>query len=73
MPIYLYETIEEKAEPLRFEIRQSMRDTPLSHHPETGQSVRRVITGGFGLLKVRSRGVTPQAADPSGCCPGCHD
>ncbi len=73
MPTYVYETVCEEGEPLRFEIRQSIHDAPLTHHPETGQMIRRVITGGYGLMKVRSRGFQPQATQPQGCCPTCHD
>lgn len=48
MPIYTYETIPttEGEEPLRFEIQQKMADPPLKEHPETGQPVKRIITGG---------------------------
>lgn len=73
MPTYVYETVEGGGELNRFEIRQSIHDAPLKHHPETGAPVRRVISGGLGLLKVRSRGSHPQSAHASGCCPGCHD
>jgi len=73
MPTYVYEIVQEGGEPRRFEIRQSIHDAPLTHHPETGQRIHRIITGGFGLMKVRSRGSQPQTAHPSGCCPGCHD
>ncbi len=52
MPTYIYETIPSKktAKPKRFEIRQSIKDAPLSRHPETGEPVKRVIAGGVGLL-----------------------
>jgi hypothetical protein len=40
MPIYVYETL---ATGEIFELHQSMRDAPLSAHPETGEAVRRVI------------------------------
>lgn len=77
VPTYVYETIPRRSgEPSeRFEWRQSMRDAPLKVHPETGRAVRRVVTGGFGLMKVRARGMTvqPKPAAQTGCCPGCHD
>lgn len=45
MPIYEYEVILEDGEPgMRFEVRQAMSDPPLTHHPTTGQPVRRVIS-----------------------------
>lgn len=52
MPTYVYETIPqiEGEAVARFEIRQSMSDAPLSRHPDSGRPVRRVITGGTGLM-----------------------
>jgi hypothetical protein len=78
MATYVYETIprEPDAVPLRFEFVQSMKDAPLKHHPETGEPVRRVITGGFGLMGVSSP-ATPApkaAAAPASsgrCAAGC--
>ncbi len=44
MPTYVYEVINENGEPgERFEVIQRISDPPLTHHPETGQPVRRVI------------------------------
>jgi hypothetical protein len=52
MATYIYETIPKKpgGKVCRFEIKQSMKDTALTKHPETGEPVRRVITGGLGFL-----------------------
>ncbi|PTX98105.1 hypothetical protein DB345_04510 [Spartobacteria bacterium LR76] len=52
MPTYVYETIPAKkgAKPRRFEIRQSIKDAALTHDPESGEPVRRVIAGGVGVL-----------------------
>lgn len=49
MPIYVYETLPgtQGETPERFEVRQSMSDEPLVAHPETGQPVRRVLSGGL--------------------------
>lgn len=49
MPIYIYETIPEREadEPRQFEVKQSMKDAALTHDPESGLKVRRVIQGGF--------------------------
>ena len=45
MPIYVYEVVAEGDQPgEQFEVFQKMSDAPLTHHPETGQPVRRVIT-----------------------------
>ncbi len=47
---YVYETIPKKKgqKPKRFEVVQSMKDDPLTKHPETGEPVKRVISGGSG-------------------------
>jgi len=52
-----------------------MKDDALTTHPETGEAIRRVMTGGYGILK--SGRSAPRAAAPagghscgSGCC--CH-
>jgi predicted nucleic acid-binding Zn ribbon protein len=44
MPTYVYEVIGEDGQPgERFEVVQKMTDDPLSEHPETGATVRRVF------------------------------
>lgn len=48
MPIYVYQVVmddpaEQEAAQV-FEVWQSMSDPPLTHHPTTGQPVRRLIT-----------------------------
>jgi predicted nucleic acid-binding Zn ribbon protein len=52
MTTYVYETIptNPKSKPRRFEVEQKMSDPPLKTDPETGLPVRRVITGGSGLV-----------------------
>ncbi|MBC7897541.1 MAG: zinc ribbon domain-containing protein [Cytophagaceae bacterium] len=68
MPTYTYETIptpDRAAE--RFELRQSMSEPALDRHPETGAPVRRVISGGFGLMHASGKGL-PEAGP--GCGPG---
>lgn len=43
MPTYVYQVISDvPGEGEVFEVVQSMRDEPLTHHPETGEPVRRV-------------------------------
>nr|VFJ96271.1 MAG: hypothetical protein BECKH772A_GA0070896_1010112 [Candidatus Kentron sp. H]VFJ97024.1 MAG: hypothetical protein BECKH772B_GA0070898_101032 [Candidatus Kentron sp. H]VFK02764.1 MAG: hypothetical protein BECKH772C_GA0070978_101022 [Candidatus Kentron sp. H] len=75
MPTYVYETIPENlsTEPRRFEVEQRMSDEPLQTDPDTGLPVRRVITGGIGLLSVGGAGSAP-AYEPSmgggACCSG---
>jgi predicted nucleic acid-binding Zn ribbon protein len=52
MTTYTYETIPEKPDeqPRRFEIQQKMSDSPLTQDPESGLPVKRVITGGSGVI-----------------------
>ena len=67
MPTYLYETIPASCceEPKNYEIQQSMNDAPLTHHPETGVPLKRIILGGYGVMKAGG------AAEPSGGSCGC--
>jgi hypothetical protein len=72
MATYVYETIPRQPgeAPRRFEQVQSMKDTPLQRHPDTGEPVRRVVSGGFGLMGLREK--SPTAAAPAApCSPGC--
>ena len=73
MPTYVYETIPESAEeqPLRFEIRQSMKDAALSRHPESGRPVRRVVIGGTGVMGG-STVTQPSGGGSCGTGCGCH-
>ena len=75
MTTYVYETIPEDPghKPTYYEIKQSMTDAPLSQHPETGIPIRRVVLGGFGVLKSgnKSQAAGPRGGcgcDPGGCC-----
>jgi len=72
MPTYVYETT--GASKRRFEVRQSMKDPALTHDPETGEPVRRVISGGYGIMqKALAQAPTPSRGGHScgsGC--GCH-
>lgn len=71
MTTYVYETIpaKEGVAGTRYEIRQSMKDPALTHHPETGEPIRRVILGGFGILSTgRDRTSSPPL--PAHCCRG---
>ncbi len=69
MTTYVYETIPQipGVEPVRFEVRQSMNDAPLKVHPQSGEPVRRVISGGFGFVAQRATAAAPAAS----CAPGC--
>jgi predicted nucleic acid-binding Zn ribbon protein len=78
MPTYIYETIGASLDdqPRRFELVQKMNDKALTHDPETGLLVQRIITGGIG---VRRRGLKRStvvnkksaAATACGCVTGC--
>lgn len=46
MPTYEYK----REDGSRFEIRQSINDDPLVECPDTGQKVKRVISGGGGVV-----------------------
>ena len=72
MATYVYETIPQKsgAKPKTFEVQQSMKDAPLTRRPDTGEPVRRVISGGFGLMGLESKQSRPQVTRGGGGC-GC--
>ena len=67
MPVYVYETLPAAGKkPRRFELKQSMHDAPLTHDPETGEPVKRVITGGDGFYGASA----DKPAPPAGPCGG---
>ncbi len=69
---YIYETTDPKKPVRRFEIIQSMKDEPLRTDPKTGERVRRVITGGSGVLVPGSSvGPSVGSVGSHGCGPGC--
>ena len=61
MPIYVYETVPEKADQkaTQFEVVQRMTDEALTNHPDTGEPVRRIISGGISL---------PVSSEGGDCC-----
>jgi predicted nucleic acid-binding Zn ribbon protein len=73
MPTYIYETLpqNEVEAPKRFEVRQSMNDKALTHHPDTGVPVRRVIVGGTGFSGAKSGGSGSSAPSGGSCGTGC--
>jgi predicted nucleic acid-binding Zn ribbon protein len=74
MATYIYETIprQESDSPRRFEIVQSMKDAPLTAHPETGEPVRRVISGGYGIMsKPQASTASARSTAPAPCAAGC--
>jgi predicted nucleic acid-binding Zn ribbon protein len=52
MATYVYETIPQKKgeKPRQFEVQQKMTEPALTHDPETGVPVKRVIIGGSGWI-----------------------
>ena len=72
MTTYVYETIPQKAgqKPRYYEIKQNMNAEPLTKHPDTGETIRRVVLGGFGTLSSRA---SAASSSGGGCCsgPGC--
>ncbi|MDX2079488.1 MAG: zinc ribbon domain-containing protein [Terrimicrobiaceae bacterium] len=72
MATYVYETIPAKpgGKSTRFEVRQSMTEPALTKHPETGEPVRRVISGGFGIMGRGAKATQPSGGCGSGAC-GC--
>lgn len=67
MTTYVYETVPAKpgGKTKRYEIRQSMKDAALKTHPETGEPIRRIVSGGYGFVK------SPASAPPP-ASPRCH-
>lgn len=73
MTTYVYETIPAKpgGKPRYFEIKQSMKDAPLTQHPETGEPIRRVVLGGFGVLKSGASKSSSASGGGHCCGPAC--
>jgi predicted nucleic acid-binding Zn ribbon protein len=77
MAIYVYQTVPAlEGEPVQtYEIRQSMKDAALTEHPETKEPIRRVITGGLGIMTSSKGGSAPPPQGGGGGCGGgcaCH-
>ncbi len=80
MTTYVYETIPSKKgeKPRHYELKQAMKDAPLKKHPETGEPIRRVLTGGFGVLSSKpssaksSPAPSPRRGGCGGGACGCH-
>lgn len=72
MATYLYETTDSRKPVRRFELQQSMKDAALTRHPETGEPIRRVITGGLGVMV---KGATPEPPPECGrgACARCME
>lgn len=74
MPTYVYETIpgNPEDEPRRFEVFQRMADDALTHDPDSGEPVRKIITGGIGVkLGVLKRSTVVDKKSPAATACGC--
>ena len=73
MATYVYETIPARdgEAPRRFELVQGMKEAPLSRHPDTGEPVRRVISGGYGIMSKQPTASFPPKSAAASCAPGC--
>lgn len=72
MATYVYETLpREGALPRRFEVVQGMKEPALTRHPQTGEPIRRVISGGYGLMGVGAEKSSPAPSASASCRAGC--
>ena len=71
MPNYIDETTDD-GPPLRFEKYQSMMEDALTHDPESGRPVRRVITGGLEIPRKKADPVKKTAHRHSDSCACCN-
>ena len=67
VPTYIYETTDQTQPIRQFEVKQAFAEKPLLLDPATGELVRRVITGGYGIV-VRGGAVGPSVGSV-----GSHD
>ncbi len=78
MPTYVYEVIANDTEqtPRQFELVQKMSEEALTHDPQTGEPVRRVISAGAlkfrGLKRTTVVNKKSPAATACGCATGKH-
>jgi predicted nucleic acid-binding Zn ribbon protein len=64
MPVYVYEVIlPDGSGGETFEVLQSMSESPLTVHPETGQSVRRAVTAPNVTGKWSEAGMNANLSD----------
>jgi len=68
MTTYVYETIPQRPgeKPRLFEIKQAMSAQPLTQHPDSGEAIRRVVLGGYGVLSSAQKKSTAKTG--GGCC-----
>lgn len=66
MPTYVYETTDPSKPVRRFEVEQRMTAAALTHDPQTGEPVRRVISGGLGFIAPKGEDAMPMCG--TGAC-----
>ena len=73
MPTYVYETVPtDAAQPSRrFELKQSMADPALTHDPETGDPVRRVLNANINFMAPDNTSSIGSGAPARPCGTGC--
>jgi len=65
MPVYVYQVVRTDGEPGElFEIRQSIHDAALTHHPETEEPVKRVIQPVFVAGSHSQMAIDKNLKDP---------
>ena len=69
MPYYTYESLVNKG--LRFEIKQSIHDAPIEHHPESGEPIRKIITAAAIKLPGLKRSAVVNKLSPAATACGC--
>ena len=69
MPYYTYESLVNKG--LRFEIKQSIHDTPMEHHPESGEPIKKIITAAAIRLPGLKRSSVVNKLSPAATACGC--
>lgn len=74
MPTYIYETVpsDPNQEPRRLEVFQRMSENALEFDPDSGERVKKIITGGIGVVGNvlrRSTVVNKSSAAATAC--GC--
>jgi predicted nucleic acid-binding Zn ribbon protein len=67
MPLYVYQVIAaDGSEGEVFEVLQEMSEPPLTHHPETGQPVQRLLHAPSTLRKFGAGNLSDQRLDRLG-------
>ena len=77
MPTYVYQTTDPGTPVRHYEIDQRMSADALTVHPETGEAIRRVISGGLGFINASNQstdnglcGMTGEPKPAGGCGSG---